>query len=282
MVVKFATLGLMLKTNPEELPMFALPLPFLTACVAMLLCLLPVTARADTVSDLAFAAEQQLLPQLDALEHHAAAEQKLLLLVLGSDWCHDSVALLKQFNRPPLAAQLRQRFSIALVDVGYLQYGAATAQRYQLPLYYGTPTVMVINPATRQLLNKADLMHWTNAASMSADDYQQYFIDTDFVAAAAQQTAVAAPLMQQINQFERSQADKLALAYQHLGPLLAAYKNGDTAAKADFTQAWEEVKVFRNAILPAVQQLQQQAATLPADGKLQLPSYPPFSFSQPQ
>lgn len=262
--------------------MFALPLPLITACVAVLLCLLPVTARADTLSGLAFAAEQLLFPQLDALEQNAAAEQKLLLLVLGSDWCHDSVALLKQFNRPPLAAQLRQRFSIALVDVGYLQYGAATAQRYQLPLYYGTPTVMVINPANRQLLNKADLMHWTNAASMSASDYQQYFIDTDFLTAAAQQTPVAAALIQQINQFERSQADKLALAYEYLGPLLAAYKNGDTAARAGFNQAWDEVKTFRSAILPAVQQLQQQAATLPTDAKLQLPSYPPFSFSQPQ
>ena len=262
--------------------MVALPLPLLPACIVVLLCLLPVKAQADTPAKLAFVAEQQLLPQLDALEQQAAAGQKLLLLVLGSDWCHDSVALLKQFNRPPLAAQLRQRFSIALVDVGYLQYGAATAQRYQLPLYYGTPTVMVINPANRQLLNKADLMHWTNAASMSASDYQQYFIGTDFLTAAAQQTPLAEPLMQQINQFERQQADKLALAYQHLGPLLAAYKNGDTAARADFNQTWDEVKTFRSAILPAVQQLQQQAATLAAEATLQLPGYPPFSFSQPQ
>lgn len=262
--------------------MVALPLPLLPACIVVLLCLLPVTAHADTPAKLAFVAEQQLLPKLDALEQHAAAEQKLLLLVLGSDWCHDSVALLKQFNRPPLAAQLRQRFSIALVDVGYLQYGAATTKRYQLPLYYGTPTVMIINPANRQLLNKADLMHWTHAASLPDSDYQQYFIGTDFLTAAAQQAELAPALMQQIQQFEHQQADKLALAYQQLGPLLAAYKASAGADSADFKQAWEQVKSFRSAILPAVQQLQQQAATLPADGQLQLPSYPPFSFSQPQ
>ncbi|MBZ9611648.1 hypothetical protein [Rheinheimera maricola] len=247
-----------------------------------LLSLLLFTSRADTLpaAALAFTDEQQVLPTLSALQQNAVAEQKLLLLVLGSGWCHDSEALLKQFNQPAFAAQLQQRFNIALVDVGYLQYGQAVTQRYQLPLYYGTPTVMVINPATGQLLNKADLMHWTNAASHSATDYQQYFMQQDFLATAAQQPDIAPALMQQINQFERQQADKLALAYQHLGPLLAGFESSDTMPDNAFRRSWNEVAAFRSAIIPAVQQLQQQAATLPADGQLQLPVYPPFSFSK--
>lgn len=219
---------------------------------------------AEVEAELQFMPEQQILTQLPQLQQQAAAEDKLLLLVLGANWCHDSVALKQQFSQPELSPLLQQRFVLALVDVGYLEYGQALTNRYGLPLYYATPTVMVIAPHNSQLLNKMDLLHWSNAASYDLAAYQQYFLGTDFqqqFTRQQQQLAKVTPAqLAQIAQYEQQQADKLAQEYQRLGPLLKAYKASGQPAGAEFRQAWDEVKALRTAILPKVEQLQQQAA----------------------
>lgn len=240
-------------------------------------------AGTEKASTAAFSAEQQVLPQLDAVQQKAASEQKLLLLVLGAQWCHDSVALLEQFSEPEFAAALAKKFEVVFVDVGFLQFGQATTARYQLPLYYGTPTVMVIAPESGQLLNKTDLMHWTNAASFDQKAYRQYFIERDFkqdFAREQQQLAGVDPgLLKQIADFEQQQAAKLLKAYQQLGPLLQAYKASGKPASAEFKQRWDEVKSLRSRVLPDVQQLQQQAKTLAAGELLVVPEYPALSFA---
>jgi anion-transporting ArsA/GET3 family ATPase len=196
-------------------------------------------------------------------------------VVLGANWCHDSVKLLERFNQRAMAQALAQRFNMAFVDVAYLEFGRATTTRYQLPLYYGTPTVLIIEPETRQLLNKTDLMHWTNAASYDVAAYQQYFLHTDFVQQfekeQQQLSGIKPQQLLQINQFEQQQAAQLMLAYQQLGPLLKAYKTSGQPASAEFKMKWDEVKAFRSNILPEVNKLQQQAIKLAPGEVLALP-----------
>ena len=186
--------------------------PFLMLLMLCYLLLNPVQA-ATTGRDLAFMPEQQVLAQLPQLQQQAAADNKLLLLVLGANWCHDSVALLQQFAKADFQQALQQRFVLALVDVGYLEYGQATANRYGLPLYYATPTVMVIAPQSGQLLNKMDLLHWSNAASFDLAAYQQYFLSHDFRQQFARQQQLLAHISPaqpaQITQYEQQQAAKL-------------------------------------------------------------------------
>jgi thiol-disulfide isomerase/thioredoxin len=260
---------------------------YLVVCTALLLALLSNAAHSDTSASAVatgFVAEQQFLPQLDQLQRKTAAEQKLLLLVLGAEWCHDSKALQQHFAEPALATALAKRFSIAFVDVGYLEFGQATAQRFQLPLYYGTPTVMIIAPDSGQLLNKSDLMQWTSAANFDAAAYKAYFIDTDFKQQFEQQqqqlAGISPAVLQQIGAFEQQQAATLAKGYQRLGPLLRSYKESGQAASAEFNQAWSTVKSFRTKILPQVAELQQQAKTLAPGEPLQLPSTEEISFSK--
>lgn len=223
-----------------------------------------------------FQPESEVVAQLPALEQQAATANKLLLVVLGANWCHDSVKLLERFNQSTMAQALTERFNLAFVDVAYLEFGMATTTRYQLPLYYGTPTVLIIEPKTRQLLNKTDVMHWTNAASFDVPAYQQYFLRTNFVQhfekEQQQLSGINPQQLLQINQFEQQQAAQLALAYQHIGPLLKAYKTSGKPASSEFKKRWDEVKVFRNNILPEVNKLQQQAAQLAPDEALALPA----------
>ena len=256
---------------------------YLVVCCAMLLLLQSSTAHSDTAVATGFVAELQLLPQLDQLQRKTAAEQKLLLLVLGGEWCHDTKALQQHFAEPAMAAALAKRFNIAFVDVGYLEFGQATAQRFQLPLYYGTPAAMIIAPDTGLLLNKNDLMHWTNAANFDAAAYKAYFIDTDFKQKFAQQqqqlAGIPPALKQQISAFEQQQAAALAKGYQHLGPLLRAYQESGQAAGAEFNQAWKKVRAFRIKIMPQLAELELQAKTLAPGQALQLPATEEISFS---
>lgn len=223
-----------------------------------------------------FQREADVLAQLPKLEQQAVTEQKLLLVVLGANWCHDSIKLLEHFNQRAMAQALKQRFVMAFVDVAYLEFGQAITTRYQLPLYYGTPMVLIIEPKTRQLLNKTDLMHWTNAASFDAAAYRQYFLQTDFVVQFAKQQQALAGLkpqhLVQINRFEQQQAAQLMLAYQQLAPLLKAYKTSGKPASPEFKKRWNEVKAFRSNILPEVHKLQQQAITLAPGEILALPA----------
>lgn len=222
-----------------------------------------------------FLSEQQVLPQLQLLQQKTAAQHKLFMLVLGADWCHDSKALQQRFNEPELAAALAKRYDIVFVDVGYLEFGRATTQRFQLPLYYGTPTVMIIDPDSGQLLNKPDLMQWTSAANFNAAAYQAYFVDTDFRQQFAQQQqqlgGISPAVLQQISAFEQQQADTLAQGYAYLRPLLRAYKESGQSANAEFNRSWNKVKAFRTRILPQVTELQQKAKTLAPGEPLRLP-----------
>lgn len=232
-----------------------------------------------------FRPESEVVAQLPVLEQQAATANKLLLVVLGANWCHDSVKLLERFNQPEMAQALTARFNMAFVDVAYLEFGKTTAQRYQLPHYYGTPTVLIIEPKTRQLLNKTDVMHWTNAASFDVAAYQQYFLHSNFVQQfekeQQQLSGINPQQLLQINQFEQQQAAQLALAYQHIGPLLKSYKTSGKPASREFKKLWDEVKVFRNNILPTVKQLQQHAKVGAADKPLVLPERVAFSFALP-
>lgn len=263
----------MLSVFCKEWPVLYKRLLYKTMLVVM--SLLGLMVQSNAAAAFGFLPEQQVLKTLPALEQKAQQEQKLLLLVLGANWCHDSVALLQRFNEPAMSEALQQRFAMAFVDVGYLESGAATAARYRQPLYYGTPTVLIIAPDSGQLLNKADVMHWTNAASLTLPDYQQYFLQRDFVQQFAETERKLAGinplLLQQIDQFEQQQAATLALAYQQLGPLLKAYKESGQAASAEFKLLWDKIKTFRSSILPEVQQLQQQASQLAQGESLRLP-----------
>lgn len=238
--------------------------------------LLSLNVHSGPQREFQFLPESQQLSRLALLEQQAVAEQKLLLVVLGASWCHDSMALLEKFNEAGMAGALNQRYHLAFVDVGYLQAGSATMARYQQPIYYGTPTVMIIEPGRRQLMNKADLMHWTNAASLPLAEYQQYFLTEHVVqqfAKEQQQSAIiSAEVQQQIRQFEQQQAATLAQAYLQLGPLLKAYKESGKPAAAEFKESWDTVKAFRTAILPQVAKLQLQATTLVPGEQLVLPA----------
>lgn len=217
-----------------------------------------------------FSGQQPSLAQLQQAQNKAATEDKLLMLVLGADWCHDSNALMAHFSEAEFNSQLQQRFVVQAYDVGFVERGFNVTEAYGQPTYYGTPTVMIIDPETGQVLNKADWQHWTNAASRSADDFNDYFLDGSFTAPAPNNA-----WLQRVQEFEAQQALRVRAGFQAVSPLMQAYMESDRQeASAEFRALWSELADFRNKVFDATVKLRQQTEAS------ELPQFAPQSWEK--
>ena len=208
---------------------------------------------------------------------------KRALVVLGANWCHDSRALASRLQRSPLADVSQEHFELVLVDVGFYERGRAVVQEFGVPIYYATPTVLIVDPSTGQLVDNEDRHIWGNAYRISMSESVKYFEEWAVSGAAADPAADSAQLQQlyaQIDRFEQQLAQRVAAGYAVVGPMLAAYKAGN--APEEFDASWDELSGFRNAIPGGIRELREEARRRVAAGEediqLAFPQYPPLSW----
>lgn len=213
----------------------------------------------------------------------AKTENKLALLVLGAQWCHDSKGLAKKFSAPQMQKILNDNYHVLFIDIGYLEKGFDVVNQFGLPVYYGTPTVMVIEPNSTEILNKASLQKWLNADKVSLNEYVEYF--DSFTSNNKVVAKVSQPMqtyLAQINKFEQLQALRIKEAYGVLGPLLKQYMDSnDKKASDGFSDKWQQVGDLRYRIQDDIQVLITQAKSNLAAGSsapLTLPIYPAFTW----
>lgn len=213
----------------------------------------------------------------------AEAGDRLGLIVLGGNWCHDSRALAARLNRSPLAEVIRDNYELVFVDVGYLDKGRDVLQQFGVPQFYATPTVLIVDPSTGQLINDEDRHIWANAYKIDMDSSVRYFdkwAGGDAPVEPVPDSAELEQLYAEIDRFERQLADRVAAGYAVVGPMLAAYKAGN--APEDFEARWDELAGFRMAIPGDVLELREEARQRVADGEtdiqLVFPEYPPLSW----
>jgi hypothetical protein len=215
----------------------------------------------------------------------AGQNNTLVLVIMGANWCHDSRALASRVGTLPLSEFVSDNYETVFVDVGYLDKGKDVITSLGIPVYYATPTVLIIDPVSGQVVNADNRHQWANAASISMNDSLAYFqqiAGTDLVSLRSK-TVPAQELQQlltEIDVFEQQQANRLYQAYAVLAPMLEAYKNGD---KDQFSEEkWTEVLQFRSKVPLDVDALRHQARQRITAGetniKLDYPSYPAFSW----
>lgn len=214
----------------------------------------------------------------DGLEA-AKASQKLFLLVMGAQWCHDSTALADNFQNVAIASQLDSDYHISFVDVAYFKNLSDITQRFGQAHYFATPTVMIINPQTEQIINEKDMHIWGAAASIGLDEYKSYF-------AAYANTPQLSPKVipaqhvEAIARFEQNNAARLTRAYALISPNLK--KATDSNVDSDeFISQWKEIRQYRMSLQKDIFSLRQQAINSP-DKVLNFPVYPGFSWESPQ
>lgn len=217
----------------------------------------------------------------------AKKNNKLALVILGANWCHDSRGLASRFHQEPLKSLIEENYETIFVDVGFLNKGKDVIESLGLPVYYATPTVLIIDPVSGQLVNEYNRHQWADAFSFSLDETAGYFrqmsgIDLAALRAGQEADADLQKLLADIDAFEQQQADRLYEAYAILGPMLKKYKAGDKEAFSE--DKWNEVRDFRYKVPYDIESLKTQARDQVAAGdndvELDYPEYPPFSWDQ--
>ena len=112
------------------------------------------------------------MPAIDGALAQAAASGKPVLLVMGTNKCHDS-AWLANLLATDRFAPVRARYLIVFADIGMphvrgLGRNPDVAKRFGFKIK-GTPTLAIVD-ATGKVLNRKAAPKWRNAASRSDDD----------------------------------------------------------------------------------------------------------------
>ncbi len=113
-----------------------------------------------------FDASRDAMADVDAALVAARASGKHVLLILGGDWCHDSIALTDVMATTRTEAMLAARYEIVRVHVPFSarERTLPVAQRFGIATVEGTPTVLILRP-DGTVTNREDAPRWRNAAS---------------------------------------------------------------------------------------------------------------------
>jgi len=208
---------------------------------------------------------------------------RLALVVLGANWCHDSRALAARLHRPPLAELIQQHYELVFVDVGFYEKGRKVLQQFDVAHFYATPTVLIIDPSNRALVNDEDRHIWSNAYSIDMSSSVRYFEKwavNESVADPVEASTQLTQLYAEIGQFEQQLAERVAAGYAVVGPMLRAYEAGN--APEAFDASWNELRDFRIAIPDAIRELRDEAQRRVSEGdesvQLKFPEYPLLSW----
>ncbi len=229
-------------------------------------------------------------PLADVQQAMSRAEvgDRLALVVLGANWCHDSRALAARLHRSPLVELIQQHYEPVLVDVGFYGNGRDVVQRFGVAHYYATPTVLIIDPTTGALVDNEERHIWSNAYSIDMTESVQYFekwATHDSIANPEPDSAQLGQLYAEIDEFEQQLADRVAAGYAVVGPMLEAYEAGN--APEEFDASWNELRDFRMAIPDVIRELRAEAQRRVSAGEegiqLVFSEYPLLSWeSEPE
>ena len=254
------------------------------ARLLLILLVLPVAASAKSDGEALYPEAVDypvIFEQMDAARERAIASDRLVLYVLGANWCHDSTNLLQKIDQPAVASVLDKYYEVNLINVGYLEYVREVVSRYRVPVIYGTPTVLVVEPRTNTLLNRDSLPYWRSAEMRSLDETVAYFKqwrpDSSLPAPDNVGPALAGALYQ-IDTFEIAQAERIYRAYAVLGEMMREL--GEDKPDKDFYRLWENLAAMRSSITEDLEALRASAESQAAAGadyiELEFPSYSLF------
>jgi thiol-disulfide isomerase/thioredoxin len=208
---------------------------------------------------------------------------RLVLVVLGANWCHDSRALASRLHRSPLAELIQQHYELVFVDAGFYDTGRDVMQRFGVANYYATPTVLIIDPSSGQVINNEDRHQWSNAYKIDMSTSVRYFekwLEDDSVADPVVDSAELRRLYAEIDEFEQQSANRVAAGYAVVGPMLEATVAGD--GPEEFDASWNELRDFRVAIPGDIRELRDDARRRVSAGEqdiqLVFPEYPLLSW----
>jgi hypothetical protein len=188
----------------------------------------------------------------------ALAENKYALIVLGAQWCHDSVGLAENFSTDEMQTVLTARYVTQFIDVAYLEDRRDITNLVGYPNYFATPTVLIVDPVSNTIVNMDSLKEWQSADSVDLEIYIEQFSRFN-----QEETPIKPALsnnMPHLKTFEDGQSKRLQEGYRLLSPLLAASdvennSNMTDKEREQFVKLWREVKKFRTNLQAHIHEL---------------------------
>lgn len=129
----------------------------------------------------AFFAERDANADVDLALAEAKVSGKMVVVIMGANWCHDSVGLAGWLDTPRFLKMIKDRYEVVYVDVGTPQTGNGRnldiARRFGIKKVKGTPLVMLMSADGALLNSRKDAASWRNAANRDEDAIFAYFAD---------------------------------------------------------------------------------------------------------
>lgn len=254
---------------------------YLVLCLIILLGACASGEHAKVLDQYRYEPVDNMMQQVDSALKNARTDGKLAMIVLGAQWCHDSVGLAEQFSSDGMQTVLEEHYVTVFIDVGYLEDRRKITQRFDYPTYFGTPTVLIVEPNTETLLNHDEVSKWQAADSVPAEEYIRYFSNVRGKQKSQSTSKQSQKLNEQITAFERQQVQRLYNAYAVLGPQLRADEAGKLENKDSFYKNWKSVYRFRSQLQADLVSLKNMARKKNQDkdkSRLVLPTYPAFEW----
>ena len=139
----------------------------------------PAFERKGSPEGLAYFADRNAQFDVERALVDAKVSGKTVLVIMGANWCHDSVALAGWLDTPRFREMMRDRYQIVYVDVGTPQLGKGRnldiAKRFGIGKVKNTPLLIMVSAEGKLLNSKKDAASWRNAASRNEDDIYRYF-----------------------------------------------------------------------------------------------------------
>ena len=106
----------------------------------------------------------------------AAAVGRNVVIIFGTQSCHDTRALLEWLDQPEVARALHSSFDFQLVESGRAKdRNLMLARKFGVDRIEGTPTLLILSGRDGKLLNRGDIAKLRNAARQTPDQRMDYF-----------------------------------------------------------------------------------------------------------
>lgn len=232
-------------------------------------------ALPKTLPQYIFAKSTDIQSQIDKANELASQTNKKLMLVLGAEWCKDSRYLAAHFSSKEMQEVLTEQYETVFIDVGFFEDYHAVVQEYDYPAYFGTPTVLIIEPEQKALMNRTSIRKWLDAANVKQQDYIDYFSNTnnDIDLSAEQPDIQRADILK----FIETNSQIVIDGFKHLEPIWAAVRTGETKDASQLGKVATELWEFRSQAQKDIQKIYKMVLA-GKEKEVVLPTYDEVSW----
>lgn len=230
------------------------------------------------------------MQDVDKVISLAKKNNKLALIVMGANWCHDSRSLARNLFSQEVKEVIDTHYELLFINVGFMEKVRPVITRFGMPIIYSTPTALIIEPNSELLINRHNIHTIRDADSVSIADTKAYFENIAINRSKLVQSLSSLDanidqkklkqLNQEIDNFENYQADRIYQAYEVIGPMIKERKSG--VKNKNFQKYWKSASKLRYTITDDLDKLRGQAIKIAknkdSNEKLDFPTYPKFAW----